>query len=83
MLLAAGLLLVGYVGSYFALSRVGAAEARKHGFEGFFYVTPTDTSALQFHYFLLVFYAPLNRIDRSIGATEFVPAKCCMFELGS
>lgn len=80
--LAAASLLIGYVGSYVALSRLGASEARRHGDDGFFYVTPTDKSALQVHYFLLVFYTPLNLIDRVIGATELVPAKFVLFELG-
>lgn len=78
----AAALFCGYVGSYLALSRFGAAEARDQCTDGFFYVTPTSDAGFTTHVFLSFVYAPLNHFERAIGTFAMSPGLCGNFTLG-
>jgi len=58
-----------YVGSYYALSRRGIAEAQGAGCVGFFYVPleeiGPDTPGMNRHYVLGALYDPINRLDHA------------------
>ncbi len=60
-------LVAAYVGSYCRLSRRGMHEAKTYGLEGFLYVPADEVVAshdLTRHHAFMVFYAPLNWLDR-------------------
>lgn len=72
-----------YVSSYYGLSRRGMREAVDYGIPGFLYV-PVEEAAkhedLSWHYALMIFYAPLNCLDRSLFGAP-APAICVMWRL--
>jgi hypothetical protein len=62
---------VGYVSSYYYLSRRGMREGRTVNMKGFLYIPlseATDDAALSRHRLLADFYAPANSVDRLTGA---------------
>jgi hypothetical protein len=62
-------LVFSYVGSYYRLSRRGMREATEYGMPDFLYV-PAEEAAenegLQRHTALILWYAPLNWLDRKL-----------------
>ena len=73
LVIAAGLLLVVYVGSYAALYRRGVTEAERHGYDYFFYVPFTDVVAARDatarHQWLGPVYKPTQRTPHDMGMT--------------
>jgi hypothetical protein len=68
-------LLVLYVGSYLALSRLGFAQARAWGGKGFYFFTPRDSALWRvFNYGCVGLYYPLIVADNELG-TGMWPAK--------
>jgi hypothetical protein len=70
LLIAAALLppFIGYVGSYYVLSRRGFREADRYGFKGFYFVTPVrDGSSGQANARRYLFYWPLIQLDLILG----------------
>lgn len=72
-----------YVSTYYHHSRRGMREAAEYGLAGFLYV-PFEEAAkhedLSRHYALLVFYAPLNGLDRILFGAP-APTTCVMWRL--
>jgi hypothetical protein len=63
-----GLILGLYVGVYIGLSRRGYAEADVYHMKGFYYFLPEDSDSWRNQQqFCIIFFAPLNAIDRFIG----------------
>lgn len=61
-------LLVVYVSSYLVMSRRGFAEADAWQAEGFYFLTPRDSTTWRFgNYSLVAIYSPLILIDVAIG----------------
>ena len=85
LVIAAGLLLAVYVGSYAALYRRGVTEAERHGYDYFFYVPFTDVVAARDatarHQWLGPVYSPLNELHRQWFGGR-AACKCIMFGLG-
>jgi hypothetical protein len=72
--------LTAYVVTYYRLSRRGMREAAELEMPGFVYVSAEDTtekSALSIHTAFMVFYAPLNWLDRKLLGTPG-PTICFM-----
>lgn len=70
------LLLASYVGSYLVWSRRGYAYADEHGIKGFYYFEPVDNDAWRYkNYPCVIFFWPLNAIDRAIGYGRYPAAE--------
>lgn len=62
------LLLLLYVASYLALSRLAFREARQCGSKGFYFFTPQDTTLWRAsNYACVVLYYPLIVLDDRVG----------------
>ena len=62
------ILLTLYVGSYFVLSRLGMAEARRYNMRGFHYFPPEDSASWRaLHFGCMFFYHPINLTDQWLG----------------
>ena len=60
-----------YVGSYFILSRVGTADARQHGLDGFYFFSPTfEPISTPINAVCRTVYYPLSEIERAVGTGE-------------
>ena len=62
-------LVFSYAASYYHLSRRGMDEAAQCGMPGFLYVTldqARESEAVSCHYALMVWYAPINWLDRTL-----------------
>ena len=72
--------LFSYVGSYCRLSRRGMREAAMYNMPGFLYVAyleAAEQEELSRHYEFLIWYAPLNWVDRTLLGTPG-PTICIM-----
>ena len=76
-------LFVGYVSSYFLLSRRGIAQAEFTGVDGFAYVTLDDSLSstdVSRHYLLARIFSPLNLVDHHVFGA-YKPLKCILIDL--
>lgn len=73
-------LLLLYIGSYVALSRLGIEQAALHDSEVYYFVEPTSEGRMNSHMMCCLIYMPLVVIETRLGS-QYYPDLCCRHSL--